>query len=190
LVGSFYTAIQPLIERCPYFHSLPTDIRKIIIQNNLNGTGGFNSMFSAADANVFDNDAYVVACNEIYGEEYVKVSRRLITKIESNRTLLKIMLMVLAFSSNCSIVSYDYSTSSVDVSLILHITRIQDIFVTMLWKYLVYQYGFAEAVRRFTYLIKNYLDVLNRIHANNSAQHWKMVDIIVEKTTHLLTSDG
>ena len=183
----FILPVQPLIERCPYFQSLPTDTRRIIIQNNFSGTGSFNSVVAAADANVFDNQAHVAACNEIYGADYVKESHRVSTRIEPNRTLLKIMLLVLAFSSNCSIVIYDHSVNPINISSVINLIHIQDIIVTMLWKYLVYQYGYVEAVRRFAYIVKNYLDVLNRTHENVSTQHWDMVDVIVEKTTHLLT---
>ncbi|CAF1505828.1 unnamed protein product [Adineta steineri] len=191
LVGSFYTAIEPFIECSSYFQCLPSSIRRMIIQNNLNGTGALNSLMGADDAKVFENESHVHMCNEIYGADYVKESYRLSTRIESNRTLLKILLIILTFSTNCSIVAYDHSTKYINISIpeAIHLIRIQNIFVTMLWKYLTYQYGYMGAVKRFDYLIKNYLDTLNRINANVSTQHWEMVDIIVEKTTHSLAID-
>ncbi|CAF4084464.1 unnamed protein product, partial [Adineta steineri] len=84
-----------------------------------------------------------------------------------------------------------HSTKYINISIpeAIHLIRIQNIFVTMLWKYLTYQYGYMGAVKHFDHLIKNYLDLLNRINANVSTQHWEMVDIIVEKTTHSLAID-
>jgi hypothetical protein len=148
-------------------------------------------VLAAAEANVFDNEFHVATCNEIYGTDYVKESHRFLTRLESNRTLLKILLMVLAFSTNSSIVKYDHSINLIDISVVnsFNLLHIQNIFVTMLWKYLVYQYGYANAIRCFDHLVKNYLDVLIRTHENVSKQHWKMVDSIVEKTTYLLASD-
>lgn len=177
--------MQPFIECSPYFSSLSTDIRRIIIQNNLNGLGSFNSMLAALEANVFDNENHVARCNEIYGVDYVKESYSLLMKIESNRTLLKIILMILAFSNNCSIVTYDYSINSFILPTIYscQLLYIQNIFVTMLWKYLIYQYGYVDAIRCFVRLVKNYLDVLRRTYENNSQQHAQMVDRILEKTT-------
>jgi hypothetical protein len=180
--------MQPFIERSPYFHNLSTDIRRIIIQNNLNGIGSFNTMLAALEANVFDNENHVARCNEIYGVDYVKESYRLLMKIESNRTLLKIILMILAFSNNCSIVTYDYSIKPITISS-YQLFYIQNIFVSMLWKYLIYQYGYVDAIRCFVRLVKNYLDVLRRTHENVSRQHYQMVHTILEKTTCSLLLD-
>jgi hypothetical protein len=149
-------------------------------------------MIAADDANVFDNEAHQHMCDEIYGVDYMKEIYRLINKLEPNRVLLKVLLIILAFSTNCSIVTYDRSIKLINLSAIdsFYLRGIQDIFVTMLWKYLVYQYGYEGAVRHFDHIVKNYLDTLNRSHANVSTEHWEMVDIIVEKTTHSLVLDN
>ncbi|UJR09463.1 hypothetical protein I4U23_013701 [Adineta vaga] len=188
LIGSFYAAVQPFIERSTYFHNLPSSLRRVIIENNLCGTGAFNSFMTATEANVYDNEDYISICNEIYGVEYVQVSYNIIKRIESNRTLLKLMLIVLAFSSNASLVSFDQSIKLTNRSTIqsIYLIRIQNVFVTMLWKYIVYQYGFVEAVRRFSCLVKSFLDTLSQIERNVSTQHMKMVDDIVEKTLYSL----
>jgi hypothetical protein len=146
-------------------------------------------MFATSEAKVFENELYSAACNEIYGADYVKEIQRLLTRTESNGTLIKMMLAILAFSSNCSIVLPDHTfnlTNTSKTNSIL-IIRIQDIFIVILWKYLVYQYGFIEAVRRLDNLVKYHLALLNRINEVNSKQHVEMVDIIIEKTAHGLT---
>ncbi|CAF0733242.1 unnamed protein product [Adineta steineri] len=188
LVGLFYTAIQPFIERSPYFHDLPIVVRQVLIHNNLNGTGAFNSLFGALQANVFDNEAHILNCNEIYGAEYVKESERVMRRLESDTTLIKMLLIILVFSSNCSIISSEqiFSLSYTSTTSAMILTHVQDIFVVILWKYLVYKYGFIEAVRRLNRLVKNYLDLLNRVHENHSKQHAEMVNIIVEKTADSL----
>jgi uncharacterized protein YqhQ len=98
------------------------------------------------------------------------------------------MLMILAFSSNCSIVlpdrMYNLTNTSTTNSIIL--IRVQDIFIVILWKYLVYQYGFIEAVRRLDSLVKYHLAVLNQINDVNSKQHLEMIDTLIIKTTDSL----
>jgi hypothetical protein len=169
LIGLYYTAMQPFIESSSHFHASSADIRRIIIQN----------------------DYYTATCNEIYGVDYVQNGYQFMSKMEPNRILLKILLMILAFSTNCSLVTYDHSINFINISLnnTLHLIHIQNIFITMLWKYLVYQYGHRDAIKRLVRLVKNYLDVLNQMHDNISQQHWKMVDNIVERTTYSLTLD-
>jgi uncharacterized protein YqhQ len=145
-------------------------------------------MFAAGESKICDNEFYIAICNEIYGANFIKESQRLITRIESNGTLIKMMLMILAFSSNCSIVlpdrMYNLTNTSTTNSIIL--IRVQDIFIVILWKYLVYQYGFIEAVRRLDSLVKYHLAVLNQINDVNSKQHLEMIDTLIIKTTDSL----
>ena len=192
LIGSFYTAIQPFLERSPYFNDLSPAIQQLVIRNNLNGTGSWNSMYATAEAKLFESASYIVNCNEIYGADYIRETQRLLDRMESNGTLIKIMLTILAFASNSSIVSYDQSVAAIDQSSersALVLFRIQDTVITMLWKYLVYQYGYSQAVRRFDHLVKNYLDLLDRINANVSTQHTRMLDNILKRTTQAITYD-
>ena len=56
----------------------------------------------------------------------------------------------------------------------------------MMWRYLTYQYGYIEAVKRFTNLVKNFLDTLNQLDANQSAQHHHMVNDVVGKMNDAL----
>ena len=177
--------MQPFIERSPWFFNLPHETRRTIIQNNLSGLGSFNAVIATIEANLFDEDMYMNNCKEIYGKDYVDENFRIVSKFESNRTLFKIFLMILTFSTNCSIISYEQAFQWIPLSNFhsYHLNQIQNTFVTMLWKYLVYQYGHAGAVRCFVRVVKNYLDLLLRVHANHSVQHWQMVDTIVEKST-------
>lgn len=186
LVGSFYSVMQPFLERSPWFGNLPRDIRRMIIHNNLSGTGSLNATFASIDANLFDDELYVNNCEEIYGKDYVTENLRLFARMEPNRNLLKILLMTLTFSNSCSVITLEHSSHWMPISTFhsYHLLTIQNVFVTMLWKYLVYQYGSDGAVRCFVRLIKNYLDLLLRMHANHSTQHWQMVDTIAEQTTH------
>ena len=192
MIGTFYTAIQPLLERSPYFNDLSPSIQQLVIRNNLYGTGALNAMYAAAEAKLFESASHIVNCNEIYGADYILETQRLLGRMESNGTLIKIMLTILAFATNSSVVSYDQSIDAINQSSersSLILLRIQDTIITMLWKYLVYQFGFTQAVQRFDHLVKNFLDILERIHANASEQHTRMLDSIVEKTTQALTYD-
>ena len=148
------------------------------------GAGTFNAMIAAIEGNVYDSVDHISVCNEIYGEEYVAESYRVLQRLEPNRTLLKIMLMILLFASNSSIVIYHHSIYAQiydqSVAQTVYLLQIQDIFVTMIWKYMIYQYGFMEAVKRFSLVVKNFLDTLKRMDDNNSNQHWQMVDEIVD----------
>ena len=186
LIGMFYVAMQPFIERSPWFVNLPYDIRRMIIQNNLSGTGSFNAVLGTDEANLLDDEIYRRNCNEIYGKDYVAANTLFLSRLEPNKNLYKLFLMTLTFSNNCSLINLEHSAHWMPISTFhsYHLLTIQNVFVTMLWKYLVYQYGHHGAIRCFVRLVKNYLDLLLRVHANQSTQHWQMVDTIVEQTAH------
>lgn len=188
ITSLFYTSIQPFLERLTYFHQLPSETRQMLLRNNLHGTGTFNSMFAASEAKVFDYDYYIGTCEQIYGANCMKEVERFIARRELNINLMKIMLVILSFSSNCSIVlpDLDFDMNKSLTSNSIDLIRTQDIFIVLLWKYLVYQYGFSEAVRRLDSLVKYYLDLLNRMNDITNQQHLDMIEDIIRKTTQSL----
>lgn len=185
IIGTFYSTMKTFLERSPYFNTLSSEQHRLIIENNLSGTGTWHFLYAAIQTRLFDHNSHLVTCNEIYGEDFVRQCRYLINRMESNGTLIKIMLMILSYSSNSSIVVYDPTlelTSTTLPNLSIPLFRIQEIFINMMWKYLVYQYGLNDAIRRFNHLVKNYLDILNQINANPSLQHREMIHTIMKSS--------
>lgn len=185
LIGTFYSTMKSFLERSPYYNTLSSDQHRFILENNLIGTGTWHFLYAAIQTKLFDHASHLVTCNEIYGEDFVRQCQYLINRMESNGTLIKIMLMILSYASNSSIVAYEPSTDPTVIRFAnpsIPLFRIQEILVTMLWKYLVYQYGINEAIRRFNHLVKNYLDILNQIHANRSLEHREMIETIMKSS--------
>ncbi|UJR11565.1 hypothetical protein I4U23_015745 [Adineta vaga] len=81
--------------------------------------------------------------------------------VHHNDSLVKLFLFVMLFSSNCSPLTLNSSYYSESVSNSLELLHIQDIFVTILWKYLVYQYGSIEATIRYVLLVKTIVDLIS-----------------------------
>ncbi|CAF0915168.1 unnamed protein product [Rotaria sp. Silwood1] len=187
IIGYYYSAMISFLERVPYFHDLPIGARQALIQHNSITLGAYNSLLIVREANGLDYSSYIVGCQNLWGYENYILSKKFISTLEQNGTLVKIMLLITAFSENCSIVSLDYTESMVTMTSTRSLVRIQNILVTMLWKYLIYQYGFLGAVKCFNSFIKYVLNIIRWTAANPSTQHSDMVDTIVENTTRLLT---
>jgi hypothetical protein len=149
--------------------------------------GTINSLFIMREVNAFDYLAFHNGCSTIYGYEGMKHFNKLTIQLEKNGTLIKIMLLIVAFSTNCSIVFDDDTENMTSISSLLSIVDIQNVIVTMFWKYLVYQYGFVLAVRWFNSFIKYILDALQILNEQSNVQHNDMVDTVIEETTRLLT---
>jgi len=183
-IGSLFSTIHTFIERCPLFYSLPLHFRKQLIKRNLSVVGSFNGFFMAKEMNIFENEIYSKYIDNIYGNGYSNSVIHASQRLQENGTLIKIMLMILIFSSNCAIVRIN-PTENIQIILNSNILiHIQNIFVTLLWKYLIYQYGFNEAILKFLSLVKSILDLIQRMNEGLKIQkHWSMVENIIEQTT-------
>ena len=91
-------------------------------------------------------------------------------KLEPNGNLLKLMIFVLIFSSNCSIVLFSpiqYHQYVVQHKMkrltTLELLKMQDVYVTLLWQYMVYLYGYDQAALRFAGIIKCVIDMFSRV---------------------------
>jgi hypothetical protein len=141
----------------------------------------------AREMNIFENEIYSKYIDNIYGNGYSNSVICASKRLQENGILIKIMLMILIFSSNCAVVKIDQLENIQIIFNIKMLISIQDIFVTLIWKYLIYQYGFNEAILRFLSLIKSILDLIQRMDDGSKIQkHWTMVKNIIEQTTDSL----
>jgi hypothetical protein len=176
-----------LLERTPYFHELSTDAYCKLIRHNLPIFGTLNTTFIMREINALDYSAYITGLTTIYGDEAIADFKNFIITLEQNGIFIKIMLLILAFSTNCSVVLPDYDDDMTSISSSILILSIQNVFITMFWKYLIYQFGFLAAVQWFNHFIKYVLDIIQSSGKRQHAQHNDLLDEIIEETTHSLT---
>lgn len=100
------------------------------------------------------------------------------------------MLIVISFSSNYSIVTFNNTQNIKTKSNSINLIHIQDQFVTLLWKYLVYLYGFTEVTLRYSSLIKTLLDMLYELEEfSNTENCHHILSMIITQTEQLLITD-
>ena len=86
----------------------------------------------------------------LYGNEVVQQVKMLSTQLDRDPISIKLMLLALAFSSNCFIRQHRRNMDR--DSLLLGTFRLfgsQNVYVELIWKYLIHQYNYDEAVQRF-----------------------------------------
>ncbi|CAF1020351.1 unnamed protein product [Rotaria sordida] len=190
-IGTLFSNMYIFIERCPLFYSLPLNFRQALIKRNLNAVGSFNAFFLAKEMNIFENEACSKFIDNIYGYGYSNSVIQASQRLQQNGTLIKIMLMIMTFSSNCAPVTINYTENIQIIFNSKILINIQDILVTMFWKYLIYQYGFNEATIRFLSLVQSILDMIQRMYKGlNIEKHWTMVENTVEQTIHSLSLEN
>jgi hypothetical protein len=139
------------------------------------------------EVNALDYLAFLTGCNTIYGSETMGYFNKFTIRLEQNGIFVKVMFLILAFSTNCGIVTFDKSKNLMSRSSSMSILNIENILITMFWKYLIYQYGFVAAVRWLNSFIKYILDVLQSSSEQPNVQHDDLVETIIEETTRSLT---
>jgi len=179
--------MQSFLRNIPFFYDLSIDARRTVIQHNSKLIGTYNSMFIVRETNALDNSAYFLGCCNIYGQENLNLFKKFISQLEQNGIIFKLMLIVVAFAGNCSIVVPDYSDNFSTIENTISLNRIQDILVTMLWKYLNYQYGFLGAIKCFNSFIRFILNMIQPFCKSTVTQHTDMVETIIENTSRSLT---
>lgn len=177
----------PLLAHSPHFRCLPSNTQRAIILHNLFFTGCINGHFIGREINQFQNMAYMVASGTFFGFEYMKKCAKDNERLELNGNLVKAMLFVMIFSSNCSMIVFNDQEDLETMTHSIELIHIQDIYVTMLWKYLTYLYGYNEAAVRFSSLVKSILDMFSRVEAlSKNIALCKAIDHIIAYTEQSL----
>ncbi|CAF4365241.1 unnamed protein product, partial [Rotaria sp. Silwood2] len=187
LIRELYSSIGPLIECSPDFHSLPVNVRQVLVKRNLYITGAMNGLFLCRELSVLNNVTVHNFYVQLYGCDYMIECHRNIAQYDSNGSLIKIFIFILAFSTNCSIVKCDNEGDISITSNPINLVSIQNVYATMLWKYLVYLYGFKEAALRFTRLVKSVLDLISMLNkAPQIETRHRIMDTIITETERTL----
>ncbi len=190
IISQIFTSIQLFINALPDFRILTIDEQISLFERNLHGVIGFYFILFARDTQILHNVHYMDAFTHIYGSEIVLLAKNAIEQLDSDSTLIKIMLIVLVFSSHCLIVG---DHENIEYDRLLHGTfRLlgsQNVYLELLCKYMIYRYGYSESISRFSRLVKTFLCVLktSAILYMNNQTHQTMVDNIIEKIKQSLT---
>lgn len=160
IVNRFYANIQPFIQRCPDFIGLPSSVGQALIRRNISLVGGCNTLLLCRELALSEFSFIKSASFLLYGDEVIFRSLQQVDQVDSNGNLVKILMMILFFSSNTSAIKFDPAYISQSFSSSTAGIGIQDLYVTIFWKYLLYLYGFDHAVLRFSSLIKRIVDLI------------------------------
>jgi len=188
--GQFYYGIQTLIERTPDFHTLSTQARRVVAQHNLYLTGSINGQFLCREWDLYNNLFFSNACAAHYGPQTLPESQRISSRCDSNGNLVKIFIFAILFSSNISLVMYNKEESIISSEEnSLNLMRIQNTYVTILWKYFIYLYDYKQAVIRYANLVRYLLAVFRQIEMMTLTQnipHDQLIETITTKVEQKL----
>ncbi len=190
VVSQMFISMQSFITSSPDFRILTIHEKTSLFERNLHGIIGFYSTLFFRNTNILHNDQFLEAFTTIYGSEMMLLAKKVIDRLDPDSTLIKLILIIFAFSSNCFII---HNKDNMDRDSLLYGTfRLlgsQNVYVELLWKYMIYRYGYNDSVLRLSRLIQIFLCVskhLAMVYINNQT-HQHMVDDVFEQTKQSLT---
>ncbi|CAF1380860.1 unnamed protein product [Adineta steineri] len=176
LFASFYKSTESFISSSADFQILTLTEKHSLYQRNLHGVLNLCATFILSLSGMFNistNDDSILA--SIHGYDIYQQTKQISMRLEYDTAIIKLMLIALAFSSNCYMV--DKHEHMHNDSLLLGTFRLfgsQNMYIEILWKYMMYRYGYSEAAIRLLILVKIILDLLKmsaNIHRTNDFYH-------------------
>lgn len=187
MINQLHNGVLPLAEHSLDLRSLPIDVRRAAAKHNMYNSGSINALFLFRELDLYNNPAFIDVARGCYTNDIVIEFARNSHACDPNGILIKIFVFILMFSSNCSIVMLDEQEDFRTMSNSIHLVKIQNLYVTTLWKYLLYLYGHEEAVRRFMGLVQRLLNILYIAELIlNNAVHSRVIDTIIADTERVL----
>jgi uncharacterized membrane protein len=187
LFTTYYTTAQSFVSSAPDYKILTINEQCSLLKRNLNGLFIFCAEIVCRDLKMLDNSAWKNTLTYTLGSDMIERKRFLNIRLEHDTTLIKLMLIIIAFSSNCYMLDERHTIWN---DQLLHGTfRLlgsQNVFVEILWKYMLYRYGFRETVLRFAALVKQTLDLISLV-VNMYRSH-KLHQHFVDDTIRMATS--
>ena len=179
-------ATQSLYSKNRDFLSLSTEDRSILLHSTLTHTGGISSNFICHQIQLLSYSAYYDAVAIIASPTISSIARRFASRLNFDMNVMKLFLAILSFSTfRC--VAFP-STSSANLSNVQEVLRIQDRYIELTWRYLLYTYNHEQAVKCFSDFIRC-IFVTNEALIEAQEIQWftSTIDSIVERTEQSLS---
>jgi hypothetical protein len=193
LLASFYTSLQSFVSATADFRILTIAEQCSLFQRNLHGLYNFCAALMLRDAGIFDNSRNEGLIVPLYGQEIVRQGKPIIMKLDFDSTLVKIMHIIFAFSTNCYTINYDpHMNKDALLQGAFRLLGSQNFYTEILWKYMIYRYGYKETIHRFAALVKQMLDLITlsaHIYTNNPHHQILVDDLVVQAKTALVLNE-
>ena len=185
LTTQIFGSTQSFIRSIPDFQILTANEQESLFRRNLKSLICLNSTYIRRESGLSSNDQFNQMLIRLHGGEMVWCQARLERQLDQDPILVKLILVVATFSSNLFITEADDNFHQDALRLgIFRLFGSQNIYVQLLWKYLIYRYDFRGAVLRYSQLIKQILDtslLVNQI-CQRSKNNEELRNIVAQRT--------
>ena len=189
---SLFASMQSFVRSSPNFRILTVNEQCSLFERNLHSVTSLYGLLALRESGFIDSLRCTEVWSKIYGFDLIEQTKRISKQLDVDSTIVKIMLLVIAFSSNGLVENKVGSSSNDGLSLTtLSLLTTQNIYVELLWKYMVHRYGLYQSVVRFAQFTKSILDMIIYLAANyaDNPTHQHVVTECMKKSKMSLTVD-
>ncbi|CAF1449239.1 unnamed protein product [Adineta ricciae] len=164
IIRIFLQNNQLILKRLSHYQLLSVISYRMLFKRNCLSIAMFHGFVVAHQLKIEEHDILQAALVQICGSTWINKVKSIYRQFESNVIFIKLMIFVLNFSTNLSVVTFDEKEDLKQMIYTRQFIPIQDIYVTILWKYMIYRCGFYEAIKQYDKLVKNIIDILYNNH--------------------------
>ena len=177
--------VERIFEKNHDFTSLDVHDRLILLRHTIKHTGCFGATFVLHQSQILDDPLFFIATETIFTPTVVSTIQPITRSFDVDPTFNKLILLILAFST----INYTNFETNLNENLLnlQRILRIQDNYIEITWKYLVYRYTYVQAIQRFCQLLRCLFRINHTIATvDRNRDYTKIIDSVVEKTEELI----
>ena len=145
--------LRMLYEKNQDFVSLSIDDRTVLLHNTVKYTGCLATNGILHKVGVMNYPNYYDAIAPISSPDAALAARRLEKQLDFDLIIHKLLLANLSLST-IDFISYRKTKKNNSISNIKELLRVQDKYIDLLWRSLLYRYPFKEAVKHLAMLLR------------------------------------
>ena len=173
-----YEEIQKFIRSNRDLHNISSDNRSIIIRNATDSITCLGGPFAYSQSISLTDEYFWKNFVQKYGEIGKNLTYNAIKFVDRDVILMKMGLCLMACSQHHSIFTLNMSYDHLDTLMMF---KIQNIYAELIWKYLLYKYGYEESIMKYFNLIQCLMSVIIAMsYAQNIQAHVNDIEIIAE----------
>lgn len=189
-VNDFITSLvgtaHLLFEKNADFLSLSSFDRAHLLRGRVQYVGGIGACFLMHTMGLYTNPGFSRTVKHIYGLATFEGSHRTGAQADSDLVFMKLVFAIVLFST------FDYTVyagqPSVHFENLRCILKLQDTYIELAWRYLLYKYDHCQAVRCFAKAVRCIFALIDGHVGVDRCEHFtQMVDHVVKQVEGTLT---
>lgn len=148
---------QTLYEKNQDFRNLSNDDRSLLVSNTCGYISSLSTTFITKQIGIMDSSTYYETLEFISSKQATQMTKYISQRIHPDILVIKIFLSIVSFSTT-SMTMYSHlsttTTTTTNLSNIRQIVEIQNRYIEILWKYLIYKYDYQRAIESICDLLR------------------------------------